>query len=127
CYDWDGDGRWDHNTIVMPKDPAGMLLVNAHTVISRHRYWIYLDSHAWTPNTPYSFYGIEGKGKGPLSHVVGQRRPAGRVCTGALCYNWKWGVAQPLRQGFAEGMSGGGRRPSSHRVIALWGLRQVFY
>ncbi|MFO7291012.1 Putative amidase domain-containing protein [Planifilum fulgidum] len=60
CYDWDGDGRWDHNTIVTAKDPAGMPLVNAHTVNSRHRYWDYRDSYAWTPNTRYRFYRIEG-------------------------------------------------------------------
>ena len=60
CYDWDGDGRWDHNTIVTAKDPMGMPLVNAHTVNSRHRYWDYRDSYAWTPNTRYRFYRIEG-------------------------------------------------------------------
>jgi hypothetical protein len=60
CYDWDGDGRWDHNTIVTAKDPVGMPLVNAHTVNCRHRYWDYRDSYAWTPNTRYRFYRIEG-------------------------------------------------------------------
>ena len=60
CYDWEGDGRWDHNTIVTAKDPAGMPLVNAHTVNSRHRYWDYRDSHAWTPNIRYRFYRIGG-------------------------------------------------------------------
>ncbi|PTX63305.1 putative amidase-like protein [Melghirimyces profundicolus] len=59
CYDWDGNGRWQHNTIVTAVDPMGMPLVNAHTVNSRHRYWDYRDSHAWTPNVKYSFFHLE--------------------------------------------------------------------
>ncbi|SMO93122.1 Putative amidase domain-containing protein [Melghirimyces algeriensis] len=60
CYDWDGDGRWQHNTIVTAFDPMGMPLVNAHTVSSRHRYWDYRDSHAWTPRVKYRFYHLQG-------------------------------------------------------------------
>lgn len=60
CYDWEGDGRWDHNTIVTAIDPAGMPLVNAHTVNSRRRYWDYRDSHAWTEGTKYAFFHIRG-------------------------------------------------------------------
>ncbi|SDD01736.1 Putative amidase domain-containing protein [Melghirimyces thermohalophilus] len=60
CYDWDGDGRWQHNTIVTAFDPMGMPLVNAHTVNSRHRYWDYRDSHAWTPRVKYRFYHLQG-------------------------------------------------------------------
>ncbi|MFC4075857.1 amidase domain-containing protein [Salinithrix halophila] len=59
CYDWEGDGRWQHNTIVTALDPAGMPLVNAHTVNSRHRYWDYRDSHAWTPKIRYRFFRID--------------------------------------------------------------------
>ncbi|RKD21005.1 hypothetical protein BEP19_15090 [Ammoniphilus oxalaticus] len=59
CYDWDGDGRYQHNTIVVAKDPNGMPLVNAHTINSRRRYWEYRDSHAWTENTKYTFIHIK--------------------------------------------------------------------
>lgn len=58
CYDFQGDGRWDHNTIVVAKDSYGMPLVNAHTDNSRHRYWSYEDSTAWTPNMQYKFFRI---------------------------------------------------------------------
>ncbi|MFK7691452.1 amidase domain-containing protein [Paenibacillus sp. HJGM_3] len=58
CYDWDGNGRFQHNTIVTAIDAAGMPLVNAHTVNSKHRYWDYKDSYAWTPNTRYRFCHI---------------------------------------------------------------------
>ncbi|AVQ98535.1 amidase domain protein [Oceanobacillus picturae] len=58
CYDFQGNGRWDHNTIVVTKDAAGMPLVNAHTDNSRNRYWSYEDSTAWTPNIQYKFFRI---------------------------------------------------------------------
>lgn len=58
CYDFAGDGRWDHNTIVVAKDADGMPLVNAHTDNSRNRYWSYEDSSAWTPNIQYKFFRI---------------------------------------------------------------------
>lgn len=58
CYDFQGDGRWDHNTIVVAKDINGMPLVNAHTNNSRNRYWTYEDSAAWTPNIEYKFFRI---------------------------------------------------------------------
>lgn len=58
CYDFEGDGRWDHTTIVTAKDAYGMPLVNAHTNNSRHRYWSYEDSMAWTENTKYKFFRI---------------------------------------------------------------------
>lgn len=58
CYDFQGDGRWDHQTIVVTKDAQGMPLVNAHTDHSRHRYWSYEDSTAWTPNIQYKFFRI---------------------------------------------------------------------
>ena len=34
CYDWDGNGHFQHNTVVVAKDPHGMPLVNAHTTNS---------------------------------------------------------------------------------------------
>ncbi|MCZ8523858.1 MULTISPECIES: amidase domain-containing protein [Paenibacillus] len=58
AYDWDGDGRFQHSTIVTAKDANGMPLVNAHTVSSKHRYWDYTDSHAWTARTQYRFIHI---------------------------------------------------------------------
>lgn len=57
-YDWDGDGRYTHNTIVTNFDQQGMPLVNAHTNNSIHRNWDYRDSYAWTPRTQYSFLHI---------------------------------------------------------------------
>ncbi|PLS02070.1 amidase domain-containing protein [Neobacillus cucumis] len=58
CYDFEGDGRFNHNTIVTGKDGYGMPLVNAHTYNSRKRYWAYEDSSAYTPNIKYKFYTI---------------------------------------------------------------------
>lgn len=58
CYDFEGDGRWDHTTIVVAKDRNQMPLVNAQTNNSRHRYWDYQDSLAWTPNCQYKFFHI---------------------------------------------------------------------
>ncbi|WP_407652061.1 amidase domain-containing protein [Aquibacillus koreensis] len=58
CYDFEGDGKWDHNTIVVEKDNDGMPLVNAHTDNSRHRYWSYEDSYAWTEDCKYKFFRI---------------------------------------------------------------------
>jgi hypothetical protein len=58
CYDFQGDGRFDHNTIVVAKDKNGMPLVNAHTTNSRMRYWAYEDSTAYTPEIKYRFFHI---------------------------------------------------------------------
>lgn len=57
-YDWDGDGRYQHSTVVTAFDRQGMPLVNANTVSSRHRYWDYRDSYAWTDRTRYRFFHI---------------------------------------------------------------------
>ncbi|GIQ69186.1 amidase domain-containing protein [Xylanibacillus composti] len=57
-YDWDGDGRFQHSTIVTGFDAQGMPLVNAHTVNSRRRYWDYRDSYAWSEATRYVFCHI---------------------------------------------------------------------
>ncbi len=57
-YDWNGDGRFQHSTIVTAFDSFGMPLVNANTVASRHRYWDYRDSYAWTEQTKYRFFHI---------------------------------------------------------------------
>lgn len=58
CYDFQGDGRFDHNTVVTGKDANGMPLVNAHTYNSRMRYWAYEDSSAYTPNIKYKMFHI---------------------------------------------------------------------
>lgn len=58
CYDFDGDGRWQHTTIVVAKDENNQPLVNAQTTNSRMRYWAYEDSTAWTPNIKYKFFHI---------------------------------------------------------------------
>ncbi|WP_338470556.1 amidase domain-containing protein [Niallia sp. XMNu-256] len=58
CYDFEGDGRFNHTTIVTGKDANGMPLVNAHTANSRMRYWAYEDSTAYTPNIQYKFFTI---------------------------------------------------------------------
>jgi len=60
CYDFDGDGRFQHNTIVVAKDANQMPLVNAHTTDSSMRYWAYEDSTAYTPNIRYAFFHIRG-------------------------------------------------------------------
>ncbi|XEC93895.1 amidase domain-containing protein [Paenibacillus tarimensis] len=57
-YDWNGDGRYQHSTIVTAFDTLGMPLVNANTVSSRHRYWDYRDSYAWTERTRYGLFHI---------------------------------------------------------------------
>lgn len=56
CYDFEGNNRWDHTTIVVKKDSNQMPLVNAHTDNSRQRYWAYRDSAAWTEQTRYLFF-----------------------------------------------------------------------
>lgn len=58
CYDFQGDGRWDHTAIVVAKDDSDQPLVNAHSVNSRYRYWTYEDSTAWTDKINYKFYKI---------------------------------------------------------------------
>ncbi|WP_026692554.1 amidase domain-containing protein [Peribacillus kribbensis] len=58
CYDFEGDGRFNHNTMVTGKDAYGEPLVNAHTTNSRMRYWKYEDSSAYTPNIRYAFFTI---------------------------------------------------------------------
>lgn len=58
CYDFDGDGKWQHNTIVVAKDENNMPLVNANTYNVRMRYWEYEDSTAWAPQTKYAFFSI---------------------------------------------------------------------
>ncbi|KIL39654.1 hypothetical protein SD70_18595 [Gordoniibacillus kamchatkensis] len=58
CYDWDGDGTYQHNTIVTGMDITGAPLVNAHTYNARSRNWAYYDSPAWSERTTYVFLRI---------------------------------------------------------------------
>ncbi len=58
CYDFEGDGRFNHNTMVTGKDIHGFPLVNAHSMNSRQRNWNYHDSSAYTPNIRYKFVHI---------------------------------------------------------------------
>lgn len=55
-YDWDGDSRFQHSTIVTAIDGRGQPLVNAHTTNSRMRPWDYRDSPAWSAQTQYRFF-----------------------------------------------------------------------
>ncbi|WAA11877.1 amidase domain-containing protein [Fervidibacillus halotolerans] len=57
-YDFQGDGRFDHSTIVTGKDAYGYPLVNAQTTNSRLRYWSYEDSSAYTNQIQYRFFSI---------------------------------------------------------------------
>ncbi|WP_166245568.1 amidase domain-containing protein [Paenibacillus turpanensis] len=57
-YDFDGDDQFQHSTIVTAFDGNGMPLVNAHTSNSRHRYWDYKDSYAWSDTIRYKFFHI---------------------------------------------------------------------
>jgi hypothetical protein len=58
CYDFEGNGVWNHNTIVTRFDMDGNPLVHAHTSNSQYRYWEYRDSSAWTPKIKYAFFHI---------------------------------------------------------------------
>ncbi|WP_052807285.1 amidase domain-containing protein [Risungbinella massiliensis] len=58
CYDWEGDGKWNHNTMVTGFNENGEPLVNAHTRDSQARYWRYQDSPGYTKNTRYAFFQI---------------------------------------------------------------------
>ena len=58
CYDFDGDGRWQHNAIVVAFDSAGQPLVNAHTSNVQHKYWDYSHSYAYTEKIAYKFFHI---------------------------------------------------------------------
>jgi hypothetical protein len=57
-YDWDGDGVWQHNTVVVGHNIYGQPLVNAHTTNSQYRYWDYKDSPVWNEKTRYLFWKI---------------------------------------------------------------------
>lgn len=57
-YDFEGNGRFDHTTIVTGfngQEP----LVNAHTISSRQRDWRYSSSPAFTSEIKYVFFHIK--------------------------------------------------------------------
>lgn len=56
-YDFTGDGRVDHSTIVTNIE-NGVPYVNAHTSNSINRHYAYVDSTAYTPNIQYFYYHI---------------------------------------------------------------------
>ncbi|WZX99442.1 amidase domain-containing protein [Bacillus sp. FSL W7-1360] len=58
CYDFNGDGVWDHVALVVAKDVYGEPLVNAHHMNSRMRYWTYEDAAVYTNDTKYVFFHI---------------------------------------------------------------------
>lgn len=57
-YDWEGDGRWNHFTVVTYKDPNGVPFVHANSINSRYRYWGYQDSPSYSSKTRYAFFHI---------------------------------------------------------------------
>ncbi len=57
-YDFTGNNQFQHSTIVTAFDSSGMPLVNAHTSNSKHRYWDYRDSYAWSDTIKYKFFHI---------------------------------------------------------------------
>jgi len=56
-YDLQGDGRFDHSTIVTAMDGDNPL-VSAHTYNAHNRTWDYKDSYAYSPNAKYIFFKI---------------------------------------------------------------------
>ncbi len=58
-YDFEGDGVWDHTTVVTGYDADGEPLVNAHTFNSYRRPWRYSDSPMYTPKIQYKFWHIK--------------------------------------------------------------------
>ncbi|HLS20680.1 MAG TPA: amidase domain-containing protein [Bacillota bacterium] len=57
-YDFSGENKWDHATIVTAKDSQRMPLVNTQFTNCRYRYWSYEDSLMWTTKTAYKFLRI---------------------------------------------------------------------
>lgn len=58
CYDFDGDGRWQHNAIVTGFNGRGEPLVNTHSYNRLHAHWSLRDSPAHTVKTRYAFLHI---------------------------------------------------------------------
>ena len=58
-YDFNGDGKFQHSTIIVEKN-AETILVNGHeSSDSYHRPYSYKDSVVYTPNIKYSYIKIE--------------------------------------------------------------------
>jgi hypothetical protein len=58
CYDWDGDGRWNHNAVVTYIS-GGVPYVSAHSINRYNHHWAYEDSSAYTDQTRYTFFHIK--------------------------------------------------------------------
>jgi hypothetical protein len=58
CYDFDGDGHWQHNGIIVGHDATGTPLINTHTYNRAHHPWDLADSPAYTPQIQYAFFHI---------------------------------------------------------------------
>lgn len=56
-YDFTGDGRIDHSTIVT-RIEEGIPYVNAHTMNSKNRHYAYENSSAYTAQMQYYFFHI---------------------------------------------------------------------
>ena len=59
CYDWSGDGLWQHTAIVAACDRTGQPLVNCHTPNGYHKNWRLKDALEWTKDTTYLFIKIK--------------------------------------------------------------------
>ncbi len=57
-YDWNGDGRYQHSTIVTAHNSNQEPLVNAHTYSASHEYWAYEQSPEMSVRTKYVFIHI---------------------------------------------------------------------
>lgn len=58
CYDFDGDGRWQHNAIVVGMNEGGEPLVNTHSYNRTGAHWALRDSPALTGRAKYAFLHI---------------------------------------------------------------------
>lgn len=58
CYDFDGDGHWQHNSIVVGFDAVGAPLINTHTYSRYYQPWDLTNSPAATSRIQYVFYRI---------------------------------------------------------------------
>lgn len=58
CYDWEGNGFWQHIALVVGCDCMGQPLVNSHTPSCYHKNWRLDDTEYWTKHTGYLFLKI---------------------------------------------------------------------
>ncbi|WP_169729993.1 amidase domain-containing protein [Thermicanus aegyptius] len=58
CYDFDGDGRWQHNALVVDFNMKGEPLINTHSYNRTHAHWALKDSPAHSVETKYLFFHL---------------------------------------------------------------------